>query len=155
MLAASFHAILWTMLPIEQNTHTTITLAQSKLHLCIKSRRLHIFPSDSWPSRLTNFADFGSPPEMTHRGQVKVTVLVYQSNLSFTGWATLVQSYLHHLQLHMNNDIHTSTKVRGNRGVSDGGTTKDQGKKGNGGERFVPWPNSLSAKCVYVYERER
>lgn len=33
---------------------------------------------------------------------------------------------------------HTSTKVRGNRGVSDGGTTKDQENKGKGGEQFVP-----------------
>lgn len=90
--------------------------------------------------RLTNFADFGFSAEMTDRGQVKVTVLVYEGNLPFSGWATLVQSYLHHLQLHRNNDTHTHTrtKVRGNGGVNDGGTTKEQEKKGKGGDWFVP-----------------
>ncbi len=67
---------------------------------------LHILPSELPPPRLTDFADFGFSSKMTHRGQVKVTVLVYQSNLPFSGWAKLVQSYLHHLQLHMNNDTH-------------------------------------------------
>lgn len=39
--------------------------------------------------------------KMTHRCQVKVAVLVYKGNLSLRGWAALIQSYLHHLQLHM------------------------------------------------------
>lgn len=73
-------------------------------HLYSKTESgVQIFPGGilSPSSRLTNFADFGFSPEMTHRGQVQVTVFVYQCNFPVSGWATLIQSYFHHLQLHI------------------------------------------------------
>ncbi len=88
-------------------------LAQCKLHVRIKTKLRHISKKGEFPPpRLTNFADLGFPAKMTHRGQVKVTVFVYQGNLPLSGGATLVQTDLHHLQLHMINDTH---KHRGER----------------------------------------
>lgn len=124
---------------------------------CVWKQResLHILPSDFPPPRLTNFADFGFSPKMTHRGQVKVTVLVYQSNLPFSGWATLVQSYLHHLQLHMNNDTHK------HKGKTEQRSEWWRDDKRSGKER--KWERAVCTVtqqpfcqvCVCIWERER
>lgn len=45
-----------------------------------------------------------------HRGQVKVTVLVYQGNFPFSGWATLIQSNLHHFQLDIKAHVQTQAQ---------------------------------------------
>lgn len=77
---------------------------------------VHFLLSDLASLQLTNFADFGFSAEMMDGGQVKVSVLVYEGNLSFGGWPALVQSYLHHLQLHMNSNTHKNKGEGGTEG---------------------------------------
>lgn len=62
----------------------------------------NIFSGEFPPPCLTNFADFGFSSKMAHGGQVKVAILVYQGDFPVGGWATLIKSYLQHLQLHVN-----------------------------------------------------
>lgn len=57
---------------------------------------------------------------------MKVAVLVYEGDLSVGGWAALVQSYLHHLQLHVN--THGNKGGVQGRGASDGAMTKKKSK---------------------------
>lgn len=73
---------------------------------------------------------------MTDWGQVKVTVLVYEGDLSFGGWATLVQSYLHHLQLHIHNDT-DKYKGEGEQRSEEWTDDKRSGKKGGKGVKWL------------------
>lgn len=60
---------------------------------------------------LTNFAHFGLLTEKSHKGQVKVPVLVNKGDLSLCGRPALIQSDLQHLQLHVNNSMQKSRGV--------------------------------------------